>query len=632
MARAARNVDLGAEYSAARALARAGRWRQAAAKLEALVALRPDNADLHQSLGQMLRRQGKLVQGVHHLRLALRLQPDSLELHLDLIAGLGDLRRLDEARTLAGEAAARFPGRAEIPTQMGVALAVSARPAEAQGWLEAALAISPEQPVALYNLAQVVDAQGGFEAALSLYRRAYRADPDGALPKVNLGDLELRTGAVEDAIRSHDAWLADHPATPLTLARRLFAAQYEPGATAAKLLQQHCVWGERFGAPPQPGWRSPPGSPDAERCLRVGFVSGDFRAHPVGYFTVRAIEALDPAAVASVLYSGVAAQDGIARRLQRAAWRWRDTSAWSDERLAQEVERDRIDILIDLSGHTEHSRLLAFARRPAPVQATWAGYPGTTGLAAIDALICDRFVVPLGEEGEYVERVVRLPDGFLCYDPPAQAPVVSPLPAGRDRPLTFGSFHVPAKINRDVVHLWARVLRAQPGARIRFLYRAYDLEEVQRRILGWFAEGGIAAGRIGFEGQLPYLEYLSRYAAIDVMLDPSPFSGGTITCDALWMGVPVVTLPGRTFASRHSASHLSVAGLAELVAGDADGYVAILDCLNADRHHLGELRATLRARVEASALCDGPRFARHFEAALRDLWRCRASPRSRPTG
>jgi len=422
VARVGHDADLAAEYAAARELARAGRWRQAAAKLEALLAAHPDNADLHQSLGQMLRRQGKLLQGVHHLRLALRLQPDSLELHLDLIAGLGDLRRLDEARELAAVAQARFPGVAEIPIQMGVALAVSARPAEAQGWLEAALAISPEQPVALYNLAQVLDAQGGFEAALDLYRRAYRADPDGALPKVNLGVLELRTGAVEDAIRSYDAWLADHPAEPLTLARRLFAAQYEPGATAATLLRQHRVWGERFGLPPRPGRRSAPGSPDAERCLRVGFVSGDLRAHPVGYFTVRAIESLDPAAVAIVLYSGVPAQDAIATRMRKAAWRWRDTYAWSDERLAEEVERDRIDILIDLSGHTEHSRLLAFARRPAPVQVTWAGYSGTTGLAAIDALICDRFVVPPGEEVEYVERVVRLPDGFLCYDPRGRRP------------------------------------------------------------------------------------------------------------------------------------------------------------------------------------------------------------------
>jgi predicted O-linked N-acetylglucosamine transferase (SPINDLY family) len=234
-------------------------------------------------------------------------------------------------------------------------------------------------------------------------------------------------------------------------------------------------------------------------------------------------------------------------------------------------------------------------------------------------LIADRFVVPPGEDHCYVEKVVRLPDGFLCFDPPTDASV-SPLPAGSRAPLTFASFHHPAKINREVVQLWVRVLKSQPGARIWFIYTAYDMPEVQERIRGWFAEGGIGGDAIIFEGRLPRHEYLERYHYVDLALDPFPFSGGTITCEALWMGVPVVTLPGQTFAGRHSLSHPSVAGLTETIARDAHDYVAIVKRFGSERDRLRALRSSLRDKVAFSPLCDGPRFARHFQAALRQLW------------
>lgn len=407
----------------------------------------------------------------------------------------------------------------------------------------------------------------------------------------------------------------------LTFSNRLLAAQYEPDVTAAGLFTLHRAWDAAFGQQPRLHLRNTPGPGDADRRLRIGLVSGDFNDHPVGYLTIRALESLDPRQLEVYVYSDSEVDDPITQRVRQAVAYWRDCAAWPDDRLIWRIDRDRIDILVDLAGHTGPNRMTVFARKPAPLQITWAGYPGTTGLSAIDALVADRHVVPPGEDDCYVEQVIRMPSAFVCYDPPADAPAVSPLPAGDDRPLTFGSFHNPVKINAGVARVWSRVLQDQPGSRIWFFYGGYHRPELQDRTRDMFAREGVEADRLGFRGYLPRSSYFDEFGKIDLMLDPLPFSGGMITCDALWMGVPVVTLPGRTFAGRQSRSLLSAAGLPELIAATEDDYVAIIRSLGADRQRLGRLRADLRDRVAASPLCDGRQFARAFETALRALWR-----------
>jgi predicted O-linked N-acetylglucosamine transferase (SPINDLY family) len=409
----------------------------------------------------------------------------------------------------------------------------------------------------------------------------------------------------------------------VTFSNSLLAAQYEPDATAAKLFTLHREWDAAFAQQPRLHLRNTPGPGDIDRRLRIGFVSGDFEDHPVGYLTVRAIESLDPHELEVFIYSDSEIDHPISQRVRQAAAYWRDCAAWPDDRLIWRIDRDRIDILVDLAGHTGRNRMTVFARKAAPLQITWAGYPGTTGLSAIDALIADRHLVPAGEDDCYIEQVIRMPAGFVCYDPPADAPAISTLPAGDDRPLTFGSFHNPVKINAGVVRLWSRVMEEQPGSCIRFLYGGYNRPELQDRTRDMFAREGIGAERLGFMGNLPRPSYFQEFGKIDLMLDPFPFSGGMITCDALWMGVPVVTLPGRTFAGRQSQSHLSAIGLPELIAATEDEYLAIIRSLGADRQRLGRLRADLRGLVAASPLCDGKQFARAFETALRALWRQR---------
>ena len=602
--------------------AESGKVRSAKSLLDGLRRARPDDGDAHHMNAQMLERDGEIRKASHHLARAARLMPGRLDVHLDLVRIYGMLRRIDDARLAAEQALRQFPDSAEIRLQLGVALVGGAETrGEAHALFEAVLRIHPEHPLALYSLAGIAHDAGEPAESLNLYRRARAADHDFRLPPANVGDLELKIGAVDAAVRSHEAWLAEHPTDFDALSSRLLTAQYEPGMTAETLRNLHRRWDTQFGKPLHSGHRRYLSSPDPNRRLRLGLVSGDLRAHPVGYLTIRVVEALDPAKIEVVAYSGIPSDDAIAVRFKQCVRGWRDTSEWSDARLASEVERDRIDILIDLAGHTTPCRLFAFARKPAPVQVTWAGYPGTTGLSAMDAIIADRFHIPPGEESHYVEKVVRLPDGLFCFDPPAETLPISPPPAGDDGPLTFAAFHNPAKINRDVARLWARVLQCQPGACISFIYTAYDMPEVQQRIRGWFQECGIDGERLSFEKRLGRADFLGRYGTVDIALDTFPYSGGVTTCEALWMGVPVVTLPGRTFASRHSLSHLSVTGLEELVAQDADDYVRIVCRLGADRRSLKTLRSGLRDRVASSPLCDGRRFAHHLENLLRNLWR-----------
>jgi predicted O-linked N-acetylglucosamine transferase (SPINDLY family) len=608
-------------------MADTGRRRAGIAKLQALAKAHPDNAPAHRYLGRMLAAEGGAsAASLYHLRRAAELDPADIATHLELIAACGRLKRLADARDAAATAMARFPNRPEPPLQLGLAALDAGQRGAARDLLEAAVAAHPRHAPTLYNLARLLDDLGDLPAALALYRRARAADPEFEPAAFNAGDLELRIGNVAAAIACFDASLARYPADPAALTARLMAAHYEPGVTAESLHRLHALFEDRVGAALRPPLAPPaPPRPDPGRPLRVGLVSADLHEHPVGYFVIRAIEAHDPAAVEFIAYSGSVSDDPVARRFRAAIRTWRDTAAWSDARLAEAVRQDRIDILIDLAGHTRDSRLAAFARRPAPIQLTWAGYVGTTGLSAMDGLIADRFHVPPGEEAHYVERIIRLPDGYVSYDPPAEAPEVTPLPAGAHDPLTFASFHKPTKINQPVARLWARVLHDQPGARILFAYAGYEMEEARSRIAGWFAGEGVGAERLVFEGSLPRAELLARYGRTDIALDSFPYSGGLTTLEALWMGVPVVTLPGRSFAGRHSLSHLSVAGLTQTIAADPDDYVAIIRRLGADRDRLAALRAGLRARLAASPLCDGPRFARHLEQALRGLWRERCA-------
>jgi predicted O-linked N-acetylglucosamine transferase (SPINDLY family) len=364
-------------------------------------------------------------------------------------------------------------------------------------------------------------------------------------------------------------------------------------------------------------------APRPDRRLRIGYVSGDFRNHAVANFLLPVLEAHDRAAVEVLAYSANAASDAITARFRALADRWVDAFALDDAALTARVAADGVDVLVDLAGHTRHERLAAFRARPAPVQLTWIGFAATTGLDCFDARVTDALADPPGlTEAHFTEPLERLAPGFLAYRPVEALP--SPTPGPAERPMTFGSFASAAKINRRTLRLWARALAAVPGARLLLKPPAADNQLVAEELRRMAHEAGIAPERLELRRPVAdWKDQFAAYADIDAVLDTAPYAGTTTTCEALWMGVPVATLAGATHASRVGASLLTRAGLAELVAPDEDGFVAVARVLAAAADRRRAWRDGLRAQVAGSALGDPVAVTRAFEALCRRLRRDR---------
>ena len=369
-----------------------------------------------------------------------------------------------------------------------------------------------------------------------------------------------------------------------------------------------------------------PTSPEAGRCLRVGLVSGDLRTHPVGYFVESILCALTsglPGRLEFIAYSGNIpnnANDAVTERIKACCTAWNSTLDLSDEKLARKIHDDCIDILICLSGHTALNRLPMFAWKPAPIQINWLGYFPTTGVSAVDYVIADPWVPPQADEQYFTEQIYRLPETYVCFTPPDFEVPIVPLAALSVGHVTFGSFNNLLKISDDVVALWARVLLAVPDSRLFLKTKQLSSAGAKQAMQDRFAAHCIGADRLILEGDSPRAELLAAYQQVDIALDPFPLPGGTTSVEALWMGVPVLSLVGERFMSHIGKSILQNAGLPDWIATDADDYVARSVSYAGDLPRLAALHDGLRAQVLASPLFDAPRFARHFEAALRAMW------------
>ena len=558
--------------------------------------------------------------------------------------------KLDEAVACYLRTLELKPNLAEAHNNLGSALKDLGEPDEAVACFRRALQLNSSLTEAHNNLGNALKEQGELEEAVACYRRALALKPDLAEAHNNLGTALKDQGKLDEAVVCHRRALELKPDSAQAHSNLLLALHYEAGVTLASLAEAHAEYDRRHGDCPHFRERGdvalhetlrrrengtvplgPAPSRDAimphrngqvrgER-LRLGFVSADLGRHPVGYFLVRVLENLGREGMETVCYSNRILKDELTHRIQSAATGWHDVMGISDEGLAEQIRADGIDILFDLGGHTARNRLLVFARKPAPIQITWIGYEGTTGLGTMDYLLADRHVAPEGIEDYFRERVLRMPDGYLCYEPPAAAPAVGPLPSLKRGYTTFGSFNNPAKITAEVVSVWAEILRRRARARLVLKYRGLGDAAVRGRYLELFAAEGVEDERLELLPSSSYAEYLAAYHQVDVALDPFPFSGSVTTCEALWMGVPVVTCPGETFASRHTLSHLWNVGLRETIARDRNEYVELAVSLGGDLPRLGALRGSLRERMASSPLCNGKRFAANLRNVLRDVWR-----------
>ncbi|MGE0723082.1 MAG: tetratricopeptide repeat protein, partial [Alphaproteobacteria bacterium] len=523
----------------------------------------------------------------------------------------GARAEFDRARSIA-------PAQARFHANAGAARRALGQADAAIEAYRAALARDPDEAEALNGLGTLLQRRGEASAAIDLYRRALAVRPDHALAAGNLATALLDCGRQAEAEHQADAACTLAPDDAGLASNRLYGLHYRAALPAPRIAAIHRDAVRRWEKPPaRHGNTRDPG-----RRLRVGYVSADLRDHAVARFLLPLLAHHDPATVEVTAYAADPRSDAVTARIRSHVAHWSGIWSLDDEAAEEAIRRDGIDVLVDLGGHTAGNRLPLFARRPAPVQVTWLGYPGTTGLPTFDARVTDAIADPPGTESHASEPLARLPGGFLAFDPIVDAPDPGPPPADARGRVTFGAFGNLAKVTDATVDLWSAVLAAVPDARLRLKSRALRDPAVAAATAARFARRGVDAERLVLEGLVTdAIAHLDAYRGIDVALDPTPYNGATTTAEALWMGVPVVTLAGDRHAARVGASMLSRLGLEDLVATTPADLVACAAALAADGARRRMLRRSLRDRLRASPLGDAARLAREMEAVYRRLWR-----------
>ena len=497
--------------------------------------------------------------------------------------------------------------------------------AAAEATIERAIADQPENAGLHRYLGALRHSRGKLAASEAALLQAIALDPTISEAYDNLAGVLLDQGRIDEAEDRFTQALKRNPGDNRAQSNLLLCRNYRED-NPATLFQAHRDWAEKQ-ASSIPSLPPRSARPDSRR-LRIGYVSGDFRRHSVAYFFEPLLTHRNRSRFEVFCYANLENADDITARLRAASDHWRWVAGIDDAQLAAQIRADEIDILLDLSGHTAGNRLLAFQHRPAPVQVTWLGYPNTTGMTAFECRITDAIADPPGAEALWTETLIRLEAGFLCYAPPADAPEVAPLPALSRGHVTFGSFNNLRKVTPAVIEVWAEVLHAMPNARLMLKARSFADAATRDRFTAAFGRHGIAADRIILRHTVPSpAEHLGAYAEVDIALDPFPYNGTTTTCEALWMGVPTVTLRGNRHAARVGASLLTHTGLNDWIADNTDAYVEIARRHAEDIDALAGLRRGLRGMVAHSPLCDAPGFVLRMEAVFERLASARAGSR-----
>jgi predicted O-linked N-acetylglucosamine transferase (SPINDLY family) len=547
------------------------------------------------------------------------LQPRANEL---LAMAHGFQGRWADAAACLERAAQSEPSNAGHHYALGIVRGNTGDAAGAAAGFRRALELSPRFADAMVPLAESLSEVGEWAEAERVLTRALAMNPNGSNAIGSYATLLGGRGRSFESEQVLRKALAANPSAPELIGMLCSTLNYVEGTNPAEVRALRERYGRMFGqaAPMVPG--SAPNSPDPDRPLRIAYLSPDFRLHPVAFFTESFLPYHDRERYETYCYYTSFKEDDMTRRIRAAAAHWRHMPVVPDPALVAQIRADRIDVLVELSGITGMNRLAALARRTAPVQATYIGSPASTGVPAIDYRLVDGITDPPGAEVHATERLVRIDGCFLCFRPPEDAPPVAPPPSAAGGPVTFGSFNNLAKLSPGSVRLWSRLLQAVPGSRL--LLKSHTLADPAAResILGQFAAAGIGPDRLELAARIPGMHgHLGAYSRIDVAIDTFPYNGTTTTCDALWMGVPVVTLAGAVHAGRVGASLLTVVGHPEWVAASENDYVRIAADLAQDPARLATLRAGLRDQVARSRLCDGKAHAAALESAYRSMWR-----------
>ena len=601
----------------------AGRLPEAESIYQQILQTDPNQPVALHLLGVITHQMGKSDVAVDLITKALAIKPDYADAHSNLALVFKDQGRLDEAVASYRKALVIKPDEADVLNSLGNIFQNQGKPDESIASYYKALAIKPDYIEAHNNLGNTFRVLGKLNEAVASYHKALAIRPDYADVHSNLGIVLKDQGKLDEAVTAFHRAIELKPDYAGVHSNLIFCMNFDGRFSQQDIFAESRRWEAAHAMPGTTREASHTDDRDPDRRLRIGYVSPDFRQHSVSHFLDPLIAGHDRRRFEVFCYAQVANPDDETRRFRSLADGWCSTVGMTATAIAERVRADGIDILVDLAGHTANNRLLAFAERPAPVQITWLGYPNTTGLSAMDYRLTDEIADPQGPgDALHSEKLMRMPNGFLCFDPGIEAPAVIDPPALTNGPVTFGSFNDLSKATVATVAVWARILEGAPESRLLLKNPSFVDEETRRRYRILFTERGVDGDRLEFHTWIESRSgHLGLYERIDIGLDPFPYNGTTTTCEALWMGVPVISLRGDRHAGRVGASILTRVGLKELIADTDDAYVAAAVALAEAPDRLVELRRDLRAAMVASSLCNAAGFTRDVEAAYRGMWR-----------
>lgn len=609
-------------------LVRLGQWTEAEEMLSTAIERNPADFDAYYLLGNLARDRNELPPAIASYRAALAINPEFDVCRRDLCIALAQSGQPKEAQTTMNEGPAFGTDSVNYHFFSGNLHEAAGNSAAAVASFLLAKQLKPDEAMILINLSNAQIQLGDVFSALNTSQNLVKLEPDNPQAHAALAVAYVRCGKWVESIECYRHALQLNSQYLAAQQNLLNGLTYFPNCTAPEYLNEAKSFGQKVSARAKPytQWNCQQQDIDA-RPLRVGFVSGDLRAHPVGMFLASVLPAIDPTKVTCIAYSNAPNEDSLTEYLKTHFVEWNHVRSWLDKDLAAKIHSDRIDILVDLAGHTDATRLQVFAWRPAPVQVAWLGYWASTGVAEMDYILVDRVSVPEEESQNYTEKIWYLPETRLCLSPPCP-PTESELPALRKGHVTFGSYQAMNKISDSVLALWSQVMAWVPSARLRLHGVPLNFEQSVADFKRRLVKAGIDLARVDLIERVLRWEYLQSYKEVDVVLDTFPYPGGTTTAEALWMGVPTVTLSGHTLLARQGESMLRCTGLADWVAHSEEEYVQIVLDKVSDLHALASLRASVFRSIAVSPLFDGVRFARNLEDAFEGMAKAKSMGRN----
>lgn len=582
--------------------------------------LAPETPSVHFNLGNLLQRHNYREKAITEFREVIRLEPENAEAYFRLGTLFSESGKFEDSIFCYKRSFELKPDDVRVVNNLTDIYNRLKRFDEAEAMAKKTLELAPDLFEAHGNLGNVYKNQGNYEKAEFHFKEALRSKSDDPKLLYHLGATLLFSNRAKEAAEHLKRSMEIDPQFHFSHSSYVYALNYFEEPTKKEIFEAHCVWDKQQGKGIKDNtWNWVERNPDKK--IRVGFVSPDFRAHVVALFIQQLFKHYDRERFDFYGYAEVANPDGYTSKFMSLLDGWRTTIGMTDKMVYKTIKKDQIDILIDLAGHSAGNRLIVFSMKPAPVQVSYLGYINTTGLDTIDYRLADAWVNPEESQQYYSEKLYRLPDSFTCYEPINPCPDVTETPALKNGYITFGCFNNTNKLTPKVIKLWSQLLKEIPNSGLRLKSSHLADVDTQKRFLKLFKEHGIKEGRIQFEGPSEIFDYLAAYSRIDIALDPFPHNGGTTSHDALWMGVPMISLEGDRYVSRFGVTILNNLGYPEWIAGDLASYIDIAKKLSSDIHELNNIRLNLRRKMASSPLCDGPSFAKHFGTALKTIWK-----------